>query len=389
MTQLDADWLKSPPVQTVLKLLTDAGHAAYVVGGAVRNALLGLPVADIDIATSARPDVVTALAEDAGLRAVPTGIEHGTVTLIVDETPFEVTTFRRDIETDGRHAVVTFSDRLDEDAARRDFTLNALYADGNGRVLDPMGGLGDLSARRIVFVGDPERRIREDYLRSLRFFRFTAQYGDPEQGLDPEALAAIAAHLDGLDRLARERIGAEMVKLLSARDPAPALAAMQVTGVLLRILPGAVADMVFPLVHLEGEAQVPPDWKRRLAALGGEDPPDRLRLSAKAARQVAYLRQRLTDAIGLAEISWRMGPETARDVALLRAASLSMPLAASVPGEIARGAGATFPLAAADLMPRYQGPALGSALERAERLWIDSGFAMDRDALISALGKAG
>ena len=197
-----------------------AGHAAYAVGGCVRNAAWA-PVTDVDIATSARPDAVIAWPKAAGLRAVPTGLAHGTVTLVTGGEGFEVTTFRRDVATDGRHAEVAFSDRIEDDAARRDFTMNALYADAAGQVLDPLGGLDDLRARRLRFVGDPARRIAEDYLRILRFFRFHAQYGDPDHGLDPDGLAACATGADGLARLSAERSRANCASLLAARDPAP------------------------------------------------------------------------------------------------------------------------------------------------------------------------
>ncbi|CAN0587043.1 unnamed protein product, partial [Ectocarpus sp. 12 AP-2014] len=191
------------------------------------------------------------LARVAGLKPVPTGIDHGTVTVVADHDPFEITTFRRDVETDGRRAVVAFADTLDEDAKRRDFTMNALYARIDGTVIDPLGGLPDLRARRVRFIGDATDRIREDYLRSLRFFRFHAWYGNPDNGMDSDALAAIASHLDGLESLSRERVGAEMVKLLAARDPAPAVAAMRATGVLGRLLPGADDRALAPLIHLE------------------------------------------------------------------------------------------------------------------------------------------
>ena len=193
MTRLGDPWLVAPRTQAVCALLTEAGHAAYLVGGCVRNALLGAPVADIDLATDALPQAVLALAEAAGVKAVPTGIEHGTVTLVLEGQPFEVTTFRRDVETFGRHAVVAFSRDIAEDAARRDFTMNALYAKPDGALVDPLGGLPDLRAGRVRFVGAAEARIAEDYLRILRFFRFHAWYGHPEDGLDPEGLAACAA----------------------------------------------------------------------------------------------------------------------------------------------------------------------------------------------------
>lgn len=221
MTRITEDWLTNPATQAVCAALEAGGAQALFVGGCVRNALMGVPVSDIDISTDAVPERVIVLAEAAGIKAVPTGIDHGTVTLIKDGIPHEVTTFRKDVETDGRRAVVAYSTCIEEDAARRDFTMNALYARSDGTVLDPLGGLPDLRARRVRFIGDAGDRIREDYLRSLRYFRFHALYGCDELGFDPEALAAIAGNLDGLATLSRERVGAELLKLLSAPDPAP------------------------------------------------------------------------------------------------------------------------------------------------------------------------
>ncbi|MEO0704030.1 MAG: CCA tRNA nucleotidyltransferase, partial [Pseudomonadota bacterium] len=171
-------FLADPKGQTVCRTLEDAGHMAYFVGGCVRNAVMGVAASDVDIATDATPDDVMRIADAAGLRAVPTGIDHGTVTLVIDGTPFEVTTFRRDVATDGRRAVVAFSGDMEEDARRRDFTMNALYADRHGWLHDPVVGLADAQARRVRFIDDPVQRIREDYLRILRFFRFSAWYAD-------------------------------------------------------------------------------------------------------------------------------------------------------------------------------------------------------------------
>ena len=241
--QISGDWLTNPATQAVCAALTGAGAQALFVGGCVRNALLGLPVADIDIATDAPPDRVITLCNAAGLRVVPTGIEHGTVTVLSGDIAHEVTTFRRDVTTDGRRATVAFATDITTDAARRDFTMNALYARPNGTVVDPLGGLPDLLARRVIFVGDATARIREDYLRILRFFRFHAWYADPNAGIDAEGLAACAALADGLRQLSRERVSAEMIKLLGAPDPAPAVAAMAQAGILARILPGAMASV--------------------------------------------------------------------------------------------------------------------------------------------------
>ncbi|WP_395542580.1 CCA tRNA nucleotidyltransferase [Neotabrizicola sp. sgz301269] len=377
-------WINEAGSQALCRLLEGAGHQALFVGGCVRNALLDAPVADVDIATDARPETVSDLARKAGFKVIPTGIEHGTVTVVAHGHPYEVTTFRRDEETDGRRAVVAFSDRIEEDAARRDFTMNALYARADGSVIDPLGGLPDLLARRLRFVGEAEARIREDYLRILRFFRFHAWYGDPEEGLDPQGLAACAGLAAGIDTLSRERTGAEMRKLLSAPDPAPAVAAMSAAGVLARILPGADARALPVLVHLEeGRA---PDATRRLAALGGEDAAERLRLSNAEARDLAALRDSLGEDESPAALAWRHGASRGADAVLLRAALTGTPPGPGWQDEVARGAAATFPVSAADLMPALQGPALGARLRALEKLWLHSGLRIGKEELLKNSG---
>jgi poly(A) polymerase len=375
--KIGGDWLTAAGTQGVLGCLAAGGHVALAVGGCVRNALMGRAVADVDIATDARPGRVTGLAQAAGFRVVPTGIEHGTVTVVAAGRGFEVTTFRRDIETDGRRAVVAFADRVEEDAARRDFTMNALYAAADGTVLDPLGGLGDLLAGRVRFVGDPSARIAEDYLRILRFFRFHAWYG---RDLDAEGLAACAAAADGLSRLSRERVGAEMRKLLAAPDPAPAVAAMAAAGVLVLVLPGADPQALAPLVHLEGD--LPPDPLRRLAALVAEVPVEALRLSRADAAAVTALAgaARGSDSPGL--LGYRMGATRGAEAVLLRAALTGQPLPDGWAWDVTRGALAVLPVTAADLMPTLSGPALGARLRAIETRWIDSGFSLTREALL-------
>jgi poly(A) polymerase len=378
--RVTGDWLTRPQTQAVCAVLTGAGYRALLVGGCVRNALLGQAVADVDIATDAEPATVQRLAEAAGFKAVPTGIEHGTVTVVADGIPHEVTTFRRDVETFGRHATIAFSTRVEEDAARRDFTMNALYATPDGEVIDPLQGLPDLMARRLRFVGDAGARITEDYLRILRFFRFHAWYGDPDAGLDAEALAACAALAEGLDRLSRERVGAETRKLLSAPDPAPAVAAMAQAGVLQHVLPGASVRALPVLVHLEAGRS--PDWLRRLVVLGGENPADRLRLSRAEAQTLENLRSGLSSMDTPAALGYRFGPDTAASVVLARASVLEAPPAAGWDQDIAQGAAARCPVTAADLMPQLSGPALGEKLAALEARWIASGFRMTRDDLL-------
>lgn len=381
--KLHGDWLEASGTQAALAMLTGAGHQAYVVGGCVRNALLGQKVADIDIATDARPERVTELARAAGYDPVPTGIEHGTVTVVIDGAPHEVTTFRKDVETDGRRAVVAFADRIEDDARRRDFTLNALYATADGRLVDPLGGLADLRARRIRFIEDADKRIREDFLRILRFFRFLAWYGDPKAGPDAEALDACARLADGLDLLSKERIGMEMRKLLDAPDPAPAVALMAATGVLARILPGADPRCLAPLVHLETASAIAPRWQRRLRALGSSDWTGALRLSRSERRELGEIDHALVEEMSPGEAAYRFGPVIASDAVLIAAAASGKELPGGWENAVATGVGARFPIRAADLLDRYgQGPELGAAVERLERAWIASGFALSRARLL-------
>lgn len=377
--QLTGAWLDHPGTRAVCAALLDAGYQALFVGGCVRDAVLGCPIGDIDIATDALPEQVLNIATNAKLKAVPTGVEHGTITLISHGLAHEITTFRKDVQTDGRHALVQFSKDVHQDAARRDFTMNALYATADGRVLDPLGGMVDLVARRLRFVGDPGARIREDYLRILRYFRFHAWYGDPQQGLDQDALAAIAIDCDGLGQLSRERVGSEILKLLSAPDPAPSVAAMRQTGVLPQVLPGSDDRALAVLIHLEGD--LPPDPIRRLAVLGGENPGFALRLSKADTKKLCVLRDAIGDMSGPAELGYRHGYEMGRDVLLLRAAQFEKPVAPEDLKRIEIGAGAVFPVKSADLIPAYQGPALGQKLKELEAKWIASNFALTQEQL--------
>lgn len=269
MTRLENQpWLTSPATAVVFDALEAAGgpDCARFVGGSVRNALVGRPVDDLDIATRLKPEDSMAALKKAGIKVVPTGLAHGTVTAVSGKKPYEITTLRRDVETDGRRAVVAFTDDWAEDAARRDFRLNALYADRTGAIFDPTGqGVEDALAGRVVFVGDPHTRIEEDYLRILRFFRFYAWYGHSEP--EAEGLAACAAHAAGLTRLSAERVSKELLKLLAAPDPRPAVHAMQGAGVLCRLFP-AVDD----LTAFDAICEASEDAVLRLSTLLPDDP---------------------------------------------------------------------------------------------------------------------
>ena len=237
MRSAGAAWLTAGALPRLLGVLDRDGEEARVVGGAVRNALLDMPIHEIDVATTAVPEEVVRRVQAAGFKPVPTGIEHGTVTVVIDKHPFEVTTLRQDVETYGRHAKVAFGRDWKTDAERRDFTINALSATRDGTVYDYVGGLADLAARRVRFIGDPPKRIAEDYLRILRFFRFHAAYGTSDHP-DAEGIAACIAGRDGLDQLSRERVRMEVMKLVVAPHAVPTLIAMADAGLLLRVLGG-------------------------------------------------------------------------------------------------------------------------------------------------------
>ncbi|MES0862058.1 CCA tRNA nucleotidyltransferase [Ruegeria sp. SCPT10] len=384
MKQISAPWVSDPATQAVCEALTKGGAQALFVGGCVRNALLGAPVSDIDIATDAYPERVIELAEKAGLKAIPTGLEHGTITIVCDHTPHEVTTFRRDVETDGRRAVVAFADTVEEDAARRDFTMNAIYARPDGTVLDPLSGLPDLQARRVRFIGTAENRIREDYLRSLRYFRFHAWYGDADAGFDADALAAIASNLDGLTTLSRERVGAELIKLLGAPDPAPSVAAMRSAGVLSHLLPGADDRALAPLIAIEQAAGAAPDPVRRLAVIATPEDAATLRLSRAQLQRMTRMREEAQASTSIEELGYRYGDDGGLHETLLRCAFFEHPWSEDLRQALHHGAAARFPISAADLIPDFTGPALGKKLAELEARWIASDFTLTRAELLTS-----
>jgi poly(A) polymerase len=409
-----AEWLGDKHLQRLLAALADGGEEARVAGGAVRNALIGQPVADVDIATTCLPDETIRRAEAAGFKVVPTGIEHGTITIVAGGKPFEVTTLRADVETDGRRAKVSFGRDWKADAQRRDFTINALYAEADGTIVDLVGGIADIEARRLRFIGDPEARIREDYLRVLRFFRFFAWYGDGRP--DAEGLKACARLKGGLSQLSAERVWSELKKLLSAPDPSRALLWMRQAGVLTSVLPESEKwgiDSIHALTRAEKdlgwtlepllrlEAIVPPD-AARMKTLA-----ERLRFSVSEAgrlRQWALTvpvepktteaefakrlyrgdRQGFVDRLRLSLASARARAIEDND-ALLEAGSFSRLLAFAgkwkKPG---------FPLKGADLttLGASPGPKLGAILKNLENEWVESGFALARGALLKRAAQA-
>lgn len=393
--------LQAKATKAVFEALATEGAPTRLVGGTVRNALLGEPVRDIDMATALTPEMVTQKAEAAGLKVIPTGIEHGTVTIVAHGKPVEVTTLRADVETDGRRATIRYTDDWSEDAGRRDFTMNALYCDPDGTLFDPLGGLDDLEKRQVRFIGDPEDRIREDYLRILRFFRFFAFYGHGRP--DAAGLKACVRLKTGMKMLSAERIWSELKRMLEAPDPARAMLWMRTTEVLQLVLPESWGiDAIHPLIKAEQAEGWLPDPILRLEAILPprleriEELGERLKLAkAETARLMAWatvdqVAADISDA-DLAKRLYRDGAQPLRDrFALALAKATGEEDEASAETLRTRIAFVDnwkkpdFPLAGKDLLEMgfKPGPAMGEVLGALEEKWVESGFAMSREALL-------
>lgn len=368
-----AEWTQRADLAQLVTVL--GPEEARFVGGALRDTLLGLPAKDIDLATKLEPLTVMARCQEAGIRTVPTGIDHGTVTVLLTDGPVEVTTLRRDVTTDGRRATVAFSTDWREDAARRDFTINALFAHPQTLgISDYFGGLDDLAARRVRFIGVPEERIAEDHLRILRFFRFQARFGDQP---DAAALAACSAMANTLKGLSRERVAMELLALLSLPEPAPTVELMHEAGVLQVILPEAARPQREALARLlaaEQAAGIAPDPIRRLAALlpplppCAEDVAARLRLSKAQRQRLICAAERVSaDAGDPRALAYTVGLDCARDRLLLAGADVTSLAGWEVP---------RFPLTGKAVIARgiAPGPQVASLLRQAEARWVSAGF---------------
>jgi poly(A) polymerase len=412
MTSVSGEtWFSDPALTRVLALLNSDGGEARVAGGAVRNSLMGLPVADVDIATTLRPEIVVERAKAAGIKAVPTGIEHGTVTLVIDGAPFEVTTLRRDVATDGRRAEVAFGTDWQMDAERRDLTINALYATQDGTVVDLVNGLPDIESRAVRFIGDAATRIAEDHLRILRFFRFFALYGSGRP--DAEGLKACARARETLGKLSAERVWSEMKKLLGAPDPGRALLWMRQAGVLTEILPETEKwgiDAIPGLIEAEKAFGWKPDALLRLAAMVPADRDrlkglaERLRLSKAEAATLDYWASAPEIAPKLAETAfdrllYRNGPQglvmrLKLALAAARARGPGDPSALAFAGLCQRllaRAGKwqkpSFPLTGTDVLAVGipAGPRVGAALSAIEDAWVAGNFHESRAKLLARL----
>lgn len=402
----DAPWLVDPRLRRVFAAVAQDGDEIRAVGGAIRNTLLGLPVNDVDLATTAPPEIVTRRCQAKNMKVVPTGIEHGTVTVIVEGRPFEVTTLREDVETDGRRAVVVFGRDWRADALRRDFTMNALYASADGTIHDEVGGVDDCLARHVRFIGNPLDRLREDYLRILRFFRFHAAHGQGDP--DPEGLNAVIRARDGLDRLSAERVGQEMTKLMIAHGASNTVHVMSDCGILQRVLGAAANLAAFERLHAIAESVVilpggREDWPVLLAALALWDHSDtarlahRLRLSntardrmeralVAAASVTGFFDE--TDARMLLYLHGEIGYRDGLAIAAARGRIAADDQLAHLIALPLRWQPGRPPVAGRDLaaLGIEKGPAIGEFMREAEKLWIESDFTLDRAAILARLG---
>lgn len=403
-----SDWLFSDGLQHLFDVLEVEGEETRVNGGAVRNSLLGEPIGDVDLSTTLEPEAVMEILKAAGVKAIATGLLHGTVTAVIDRQPFEITTLRRDIETDGRHAKVEFGRDWEEDARRRDLTMNALYCDRKGRVYDPLSGYDDLMARNVRFIGNAADRIEEDNLRILRFFRFFAQYGNGRP--DGDGLKACARLKSGIEQLSAERVWMELKKILSVGDPSRALLWMRTTGVLNVALPESEnwgIDFVSDIIAAEGDLDWPVDAMSRLQVMV---PPTvermtelskRLRLSGREkTRMLEWVKSDLPDGQikfdALETLLYQNFPggicdrlrceivrqrhiAVEKQDALIEAANYTKLL-----NHVLAWQRPAFPLKGRHLQETgiLAGPKMGETLKRLETVWVESGFALQRDELL-------
>lgn len=384
MKIINAPFMSDERLGTLFSVLAPHG-GCFVVGGAVRDSAMGMAPKDVDLATPVHPqDVIRALT-DAGMRALPTGIEYGVVTAVIDGEPYEVTTFRRDVMCDGRRAVTAWGASLEEDAQRRDLTINALYVSRDGKIIDPTGGLCDLQERRIRFVGDAEVRIREDRLRALRMYRFWSRFGDPDPAAHEEALRAAAMFANDIGAVSRERVGSELIGLLSTDDPRPQIREMSRTGIWANVTSGADPGAVTEIIGAEKERGSGPVLVARLSALTEGAMRDGLRLPKKF---VETVKAAITSAIepDPAVTAWRYGPEVAEASVIIRTSrGDSAPSPDETKERVIHGVSAVFPVKGGDL-PHLSGAELGAALRESRETWLRAGLTGDRDDVMRSAG---
>ena len=384
--QINSEWIKNKSLQNILKILKKADHNAYLVGGCIRNSILNFPVNDIDISTDAKPQETLDLFNIGSFKATPTGFSHGTVTVVSGGIPYQITTMRSDQNTDGRHADVSFSDNITEDAERRDFTINALYADPNGKIIDPIGGLKDFRPLKIKFIGNANNRIQEDYLRILRFFRFHAQFSEFVIDFEQDALDAIKNNQNSLKLLSKERVWNEFQKILLSKNPSRALLEMSKIGILEKVSIDGGIKNIKNLISIEEKMGIEPEAIRRLVAITRNTEKTSLNLSRKEARKFSLLKSLLGKKFDLAELVYQFNKEIAQSVLAIYTFNQGEKLKLSDVAKIEKACLYPCPISGAHLSKYMSGEDVGIKLKEAQRVWIKSNFKSDAAKILNVIG---
>ena len=379
----ETKWLRNPSAQKLSKLYKSFGYQVLFVGGCVRNTILKMPVTDIDLATDAQPEEIIKIAKENNIRFVPTGLAHGTITLIIDNKNYQITTFRTDFDHDGRYAKVEFTESLLLDASRRDLTINALYCNHVGEVIDPLNGLDDIKKQKIKFIGNPNERIKEDNLRILRFFRFQAIYGNKNLEIDSIALEACHNHKSKLAALSKERITSELRKILSAPNPLEVIIKMNETGVLNELFQNVSIDSLEAYLKTEEKFKININWLGRLLSLQVTQEEESLKLTRCEFKFLKQTKSAIENQIHVLEFSYYNGVENGKIYSILQNFRHNVILSKNLLNQINSLATKKFPITAKDLMPEIRGKKLGEALRSLEDRWIKSNFTLSKKDLLA------
>lgn len=379
----ETKWLRNPSAQKLSKLYKNFGYQVLFVGGCVRNTILKMPVTDIDLATDAQPEEIIKIAKENNIRFVPTGLAHGTITLIIDNKNYQITTFRTDFDHDGRYAKVEFTESLLLDASRRDLTINALYCNHVGEVIDPLNGLDDIKKQKIKFIGNPNERIKEDNLRILRFFRFQAIYGNKNLEIDSIALEACHNHKSKLAALSKERITSELRKILSAPNPLEVIIKMNETGVLNELFQKVSIDSLEAYLKTEEKFKININWLGRLLSLQVTQEEESLKLTRCEFKFLKQTKSAIENQIHVLEFSYYNGVENGKIYSILQNFRHNIILSKNLLNQINSLATKKFPITAKDLMPEISGKKLGEALRSLEDRWIKSNFTLSKKELLA------
>ncbi|MDG1939415.1 MAG: CCA tRNA nucleotidyltransferase [Paracoccaceae bacterium] len=379
----ETKWLRNPSAQKLSKLYKSFGYQVLFVGGCVRNTILKMPVTDIDLATDAQPEEIIKIAKENNIRFVPTGLAHGTITLIIDNKNYQITTFRTDFDHDGRYAKVEFTESLLLDASRRDLTINALYCNHVGEVIDPLNGLDDIKKQKIKFIGNPNERIKEDNLRILRFFRFQAIYGNKNLEIDSIALEACHNHKSKLAALSKERITSELRKILSAPNPLEVIIKMNETGVLNELFQNVSIDSLEAYLKTEEKFKININWLGRLLSLQVTQEEESLKLTRCEFKFLKQTKSAIENQIHVLEFSYYNGVENGKIYSILQNFRHNIILCKNLLNQINSLATKKFPITAKDLMPEIRGKKLGEALRSLEDRWIKSNFTLSKKDLLA------